>query len=61
MRSLEIMEYVEILHKLEIRGAVTDWAYWMLRWDEVRTDINPNAKWYDDSEVKESESQLKNN
>ena len=51
MRSLEITEYVKMLRGLEIRGQTADWAYWMKCWDEYRTDINPNAKWYDENEV----------
>ena len=52
MKSLEITEYVKMLRGLDMKGQITDWAYWMKRWDEVRTDINPNAKWYDENEVK---------
>lgn len=55
MRSLEIAEYITILRGLEIRGQTTEWVYWMKQWDEVRTAINPNAKWYDKIEVIDDE------
>lgn len=55
MKSLEIAEYIKILRGLEIRGQTTEWVYWMKQWDEVRTAINPNAKWYELKEVNDEE------
>lgn len=42
------MEYVKILKRSEVRGRQAEWCYLLKRWDEVRTKVNPNAKWYDE-------------
>ena len=46
MRSLETSEYNKILNKLSKAVTPLDTSL-MKEWDETRTDINPNAKWYD--------------
>ena len=48
MKSLSIEEYINILHKNKQHTNFSEWAYWMKKWDEVRTDVNPNAKWYEE-------------
>ena len=54
MISLSLEEYKSLIQKInkeKKKGYQSEMAYWMKRWDEVRTDLNPNAKWYDDKEV----------
>lgn len=55
MKSLTTEQYIEILKNYEIRGTYSDNVDMMRRWDETRTAINPNAKWY--SLVEEAEKQ----
>lgn len=47
MKHLEKAKYLKMLQKLEKRGHQDEDSRWMKMWDEIRTDINPEAKWYD--------------
>ena len=46
MKSLTMEQYMKILHANDFHGNFGVCADWMKRWDKARTDINPNAKWY---------------
>lgn len=46
MKSLTTEQYIEILKNYDIRGTYSDNVDIMRRWDEARTAVNPNAKWY---------------
>ena len=50
MRSLTKNEYLKILRRMEFKGYSYQVADQMKAWDEARTDLNPNARWYDDVE-----------
>ena len=52
MKSLTISEYIKILKTMsDTRLNWTETATLMKRWDEARTDLNPNARWYGEEEV----------
>lgn len=55
MRSLDIKTYHKMIMKMRndkekaVQNAI-DFAEWMKAWDETRTKVNPNAKWYEEEE-----------
>lgn len=55
MRSLDILTYYNILKKQDkkVTQNAIESSEWMKEWDEVRTQINPKAKWYDEEEEKD--------
>ena len=61
MKHLEKSDYLKMLQKLEIRGHKEEDSRWMKMWDEIRTDINPKAKWYDTDPSKKEVSQMGTN
>ena len=54
-RSLNERDYWEILRDINCRGQKKPLLDVMRRWDEARTLVNPNAKWY---EVKTKENNM---
>lgn len=54
MRSLSKSDYLRLLRQMGYRGYSYKVADAMKEWDEVRTDLNPDARWYDEPEEDES-------
>lgn len=48
MKSLSKTEYLRILRKMDYKGYSYRVADTLKEWDEARTDLNPDARWYDD-------------
>ena len=45
-KSLTEIEYWNILKDIKWRGQKKPLLGLMIQWDEIRTQINPDAKWY---------------
>ena len=46
MRSLTNEQYLQIIRDNNLSGNYSETMAYMRRWDEARTDINPDAAWY---------------
>lgn len=46
MKHLTDDQYIKIIKENNIGGVYAEFVSIMRRWDEIRTDINPDATWY---------------